>query len=325
MRAAKFADMREQLLNTIRLQHATYKLSLLKTGRDSDPERVRLLSEAIEGLRRTRRCGPPRLVMRGHRLELQIPFLPPMREMVDENLGPREYTKRAGADRGLRENVAVSVEDGVDELISCSELMRKRELLKHQTRALSSQVRRKHNNWDRKRQGVTAPASVLKRERHLSSLWAKVRRLDREIARQVSSRLVWFCEDNSVRTLYMEDLKGYQAPAGNRTLSWNMSTNLWSKVLDTTKYMRQTLGHPHGGIWTVNPAWTSRRCHVCGERGIRVESADSTTEVRGGEYFYCPSCDTHIHADINAARNLSQSSAVSGRTQLVCPTLSNLQ
>ncbi len=230
--------------------------------------------------------------------------------MVDKILGPREYSGNAGADRGLRENVAVSVEGEADELISCTELMRKREILRHQTRALSSEVRRKRNNWDRKKPGVTAPGHLLKRERHLSSLWAKVRRLDREIARQVSSRLVWFCEEHDVKTLYMEDLKGYRPPAGNRALSWNMSTNLWSKVLDTARYMRQSIGHPYGGIWTVNPAWTSRRCHVCGERGIRVEDADSTTEVRGGEYFYCPTCDIHIHADINAARNLSQSSAV---------------
>ncbi len=95
----------------------------------------------------------------------------------------------------------------------------------------------------------------------------------------------------------------------------------WSNVLDTARYMRQSLGHPYGGIWTVNPAWTSRWCHVCGERGIRVRDADSATEVSGGEYFYCSSCDIHIHADINAARNLSQSSAVPGRTQLVYPAL----
>ncbi len=186
-------------------------------------------------------------------------------------------------------------------------------------------MRKKRNNWTRKRAGAPVPGHILKSERHLSALWAKMRRVDTEIARQVSSRLVWFCEDNSVRMLYMEDLKGYQPPAGNRTLSWNMSSNLWSKILDTTRYMRQTLGHPCGGLWTVNPAWTSRKCHVCGERGIRVDSTDSTTEVRGGEYFYCPSCNTHVHADINAARNISQSSAVSGRTQLTYPTLSNSQ
>jgi len=325
VRAAKFSDMHGQLVNTVMLQHATYNLSLLKAKRNPDPERVRVLTEEVAKLRETRRCAPPRLVLRGDRLELQLPFQPPIKQAVDEILGPREYASRAGADRGLRENIAVSAEGGVDELISCAALMRKRELLRKQTRALSSDVRRKRNNWNRKRPGVSVPGHIMKRERHLSSLWMKVRRLDTEIARQVSSQLVWFCEEHAVKTLYMEDLKAYQPPAGNRTLSWNMSTNLWSKVLETTRYMRQSLGHPYGGIWTVNPAWTSRRCNMCGEKGIRVESADSTTEARGGEYFYCPSCNTHVHADINAARNLSQSSPVPGRTQLAYPTLSITQ
>ncbi len=325
MRAAKFRDMHEQLVNKVTLQAATHRLSLLRARSSSDPELVKHLTEEVARLQETRRCGPPRLVMRNHRLERQIPFLPPTRDVVNDTLGPREHDTNAGADRGLRQSIAVSVEGGRDMLISCAVLMRKRESLRHQTRVLSSEVRRRRNDWDRKKHGLTAPGHILKKERHLSSLWAKVRRVDKEIARHVSSRLVWFCEEHSVKTLYMEDLKGYQPPAGNRTLLWNMSTNLWSKVLDTTRYMRQVLGHAYGGIWTVNPAWTSRRCHICGERGIRVERADSTTEVRGGEYFYCSSCDIHILADINAARNLSQSSAVPRRTQLACPTLSTIQ
>ncbi|NWF95973.1 MAG: transposase, partial [Candidatus Thorarchaeota archaeon] len=36
---------------------------------------------------------------------------------------------------------------------------------------------------------------------------------------------------------------------------------------------------------------------------MRTSDLQSTHEVRGGEYFYCPSYHTHAHADINAARN----------------------
>ncbi|MGQ4912566.1 MAG: zinc ribbon domain-containing protein, partial [Candidatus Thorarchaeota archaeon] len=61
----------------------------------------------------------------------------------------------------------------------------------------------------------------------------------------------------------------------------------------------------------------SQTCHVCGERGIRVESEGSTEEKRGGEYFYCESCGVHLHADVNAARNImyvQRPTAVGGRT-----------
>ncbi len=125
--------------------------------------------------------------------------------------------------------------------------------------------------------------------------------------------------DRHLKTLYLENLKNYQPPRGYGTHSWRLSNNLWSKVLDTIRYMRQTLGHRYGGIWTVSPAWTSQTCHVCGGRGVRVEHESSTRERRGGEYFYCGRCDEHFHADVNAARNIihvqdHQSSAAPGRT-----------
>jgi putative transposase len=78
----------------------------------------------------------------------------------------------------------------------------------------------------------------------------------------------------------------------------------------------------------VNPKYTSQTCHQCGERGIRVEDETSIIEKKGGEYFYCLSCDEHFHADINAARNIihvqdKKSSVVPGRTRY--STMSNTQ
>ncbi len=121
------------------------------------------------------------------------------------------------------------------------------------------------------------------------------------------------------RVIFGENLKNYQPPRGYGTHSWRLSSNLWSKVLDTIRYTRQTLGHRYGGIWTMSPARISQTCHQCGERGVRVEHDSSTRERRGGEYFYCGRCEEHFHADVNAARNIihvqdCQSSAVAGRT-----------
>jgi transposase len=122
-----------------------------------------------------------------------------------------------------------------------------------------------------------------------------------------------------VKTIYFEDLRSFQGKGGMRRHSWNLSTNLWGMMIEGVRYRRKSMGHRKGGIWMVNPAWTSQTCHVCRERGVRVEDETSVTERKGGEYFHCSECDEHYHADVNAARNImhikqSKPSAVSGRT-----------
>jgi hypothetical protein len=107
-----------------------------------------------------------------------------------------------------------------------------------------------------------------------------------------------------VKTIHFENLRSFQAKGGMRTHSWNLSTNLWGKMIEGVRYRREMLGHRAGGIRMVNPAWTSHICHMCGERGVRVENKTSTTERKGGEYFHCSKCNEHYHADVNAARNI---------------------
>ncbi len=324
-RARKFEDMHQQLMNTIELQHATYQYSRLRARKEKDTDKIDELKEKIPKLRKTRKCGPPRLLLRDNRVTLQIPFLPPTKEMVDEELGSRTYKRRAGADRGVRVPIVLSVRDGnggfVDEMVSFDKLISKRDYLRNQTRGLTSSVRRMRNNWERKHTDRSYPGHLLKKDRHLSAIWRKVGRLDREIARQVASQTVWFCEEYEVKTLNFENLKAYTPPAGWGTLSWRLSSNLWSKIFDTVIYMRQSLGHKRGGVWTVSPAWTSQKCHACGEKGVRVGTEGSTEEKKGGEYFHCESCGCSLHADVNAARNIIdvksfKPSAVTGQTTL---------
>jgi transposase len=151
------------------------------------------------------------------------------------------------------------------------------------------------------------------------AVWTNVRRIDRKISHQLAAETVWFCEHRSVKTVYFEDLRYFQPEGGFKTHSWKLSTNLWGKIIEGVRYRRLALGHRYGGVWTVNPAMTSQRCSTCGERGVRVRDSDSTEEEHGGEFFYCPSCDLRLHADVNAARNIlmvqqPKPSAVSGRT-----------
>ncbi len=83
-----------------------------------------------------------------------------------------------------------------------------------------------------------------------------------------------------------------------------LPSNLWGQIIEGVTYRRMLLGHRQGRIWIINPAWTSQKCHQCGKMGIRVRKGNTTEEVKGGEYFYCESCNLSIHADVNAARNI---------------------
>ncbi|MHA2377763.1 MAG: zinc ribbon domain-containing protein [Candidatus Thorarchaeota archaeon] len=316
-----FDDMHLQLMNTIEIQHLTHRLSRLKQKKGVDADEIISLQERIIDLRTLRRSAPPRLLVRGNRVTLQIPFLAPDGPLIEGVLGEREYDTKAGVDRGIRVPVVLSVMKGKvyrELLLKVEHLVKKRELLRKQAYGLQSMTDRKKNNWERKRSRLSYPGHVLKKDRHVSALWRKVRRLDREIARVVASRTVWFCEEHRVKTLFFEDLRSFQAHAGSKDLSYNLSSNLWGKIIDTVRYMRESLGHSKYSVWTVNPRYTSQTCHQCGERGVRVEDETSTTERKGGQYFYCEKCDEYFHADVNAARNIIHvhpgPSAVAGRT-----------
>ncbi|MHA1615561.1 MAG: zinc ribbon domain-containing protein [Candidatus Thorarchaeota archaeon] len=330
-RAAKFEDMHAQLMNTIQFQHTAHNLARLKQRKGIDPEEIIRLQEKVKALKRSRRSAPPRLLIRGHRITLQIPFLSPNGSVSSEVFGDREYSTKAGADRGLRAPIALSVEKEKsfeDLLITVGYLVEKRERIRTHASQLTSEVTLKKNNWEKKRSGQSYPTQVHRQDRQIAASWRKIRRLDREIARQVASRTVWFCEEHRVKKLFFEDLRSFQAHAGSRDLSYNLSSNLWGKIIDTVRYMRESLGHSKYSVWTVNPRYTSQTCHVCGERGVRVLDETSTTERNGGEYFYCSKCEEHFHADINAARNIihvQDSSVVPGRTKDLGPSLSTLQ
>jgi transposase len=321
-RADRFEEMSQQLKNTIRLQECMRELSSLKSRKLPEKERISKITDDIRRLKESRRCAPPVLKVRGHRVTLLIPFKPPDEETLRRALPAIPRCRRAGVDRGLRYPIVLSVKNGgasYDETkIGRAELFEKRARLRQRTRVLVSQVTRRRNNWEKKRAMVQLPSFILKKERELEAVWAKVRRIDQEISHQLAAETVWFCEHRGVKTVYFEDLRFFRPQGGFGTHSWNLSTNLWGMVIEGVRYRREALAHRYGGVWTVNPAMTSQRCSTCGERGIRVRESDSTEEERGGEYFYCPSCESRLHADVNAARNImmvqQEPSAVAGRT-----------
>ncbi|MGY5854215.1 MAG: transposase [Candidatus Thorarchaeota archaeon] len=324
-RAARFEDMSQQLMNSIKLQRFTRELAKERAHPEKNETRIKDLKAIIQNLKKSRRSAPPIIKIEGKKVTLLIPFMTPHEELLKTTLKESLIRDRkAGVDRGLRHSMVVSVKNGDDTyeetMIGRQELFKKRERLRQQTRVLMSQVALKRINWEKKHPRQQPPSFILKKERELESVWQKVRRLDKEISHQVATETVWFCEHHGVKTIYFEDLRSFQGKGGMRRHSWNLSTNLWGMMIEGVRYRREALGHRGGGIWLVNPAWTSQTCHVCGERGVRVEDEISTTERKGGEYFHCSICDEHFHADVNAARNIMhvqqpmKPTAVGGRT-----------
>ncbi len=323
-RAARFEDMSQQLENTVKLQQFTRELAKERAQPIKNEVRIQYLKTIIQVLKKSRRSAPPIIKIVGKKVTLTIPFMTPDEDLLRTVLPASTIRKRrAGVDRGLRHSMVVSVKNGDDTfeeiMIGRQELFVKREKLRQVTRILMSQIARRRNNWEKKHAKQQPPANLLKKEQELESIWQKVRRLDKEISHQVAAETVWFCEQHGVKTIYFEDLRSFQGKGGMRRHSWNLSTNLWGMMIEGVRYRREALGHKNGGIWLVNPAWTSQTCHVCGERGVRVENETSTSERKGGEYFHCSKCDEHFHADVNTARNIMyvqqpKPSAVSGRT-----------
>ena len=322
-RAARFEDMDTQLKNMIPLQQFTRELARERAQPVKNETRINDLKRIIHDLKKSRRSAPPIIKIEGNKVTLLIPFMAPDEDLLKTSLSTTTIRKRrVGVDRGLRHSMVVSVKNGDDTyeetMIGRQELFEKRERLRQQTRVLMSDVALKKNNWEKKQSGLPPPSHLLKKESELEAVWRKVRRIDKEISHQVASETVWFCEQHGVKTIYFEDLRSFQGKGGMRRHSWNLSTNLWGMMIEGVRYRREALGHRNGGIWLVNPAWTSQTCHVCGERGVRVEHETSTSERRGGEYFHCSKCDEHFHADVNAARNImhitTKPTVVGGRT-----------
>ena len=308
-RAARFGDMSRQLANTVKFQRFARELARERAQPEKNEARISHLKKVVFDLKKSRRTAPPSIKVVEKQVSLHIPFMAPNEELLNTTLkGLERKRRKAGVDRGLRHSMVISVRNGdgryEEIMIGRQELYEKRERLRQRTRVLMSQIALKRNNWEKKHAMQQPPAIILKKERELESVWNKIRRIDTEISHQVAAETVWFCEHHGVKTLYFEDLRSFQGRGGMGRHSWNLSTNLWGTMIEGVKYRREALGHRNGGVRLVNPAWTSQTCHICGARGVRVENETSTVERKGGEYFHCSNCNEHIHADVNAARNI---------------------
>jgi IS605 OrfB family transposase len=95
------------------------------------------------------------------------------------------------------------------------------------------------------------------------------------------------------QALALEQLAGIRSRVkGSKRFNRMMSGWAFAQLRRFIEYKAALAGVQ---VLAVDPRSSSRTCSRCGERGIR-DGAD----------FSCKACGFHLHADLNAARNLCQ-------------------
>ncbi len=189
-----------------------------------------------------------------------------------KNLRPYSQKRAVGVDVGCKALAATS--DGV--MYSRENLWRRRELLKQCQSKLS---KAKNEGRD--------PEYINKLRQRIGNLHAKIERIQRDFSHKVSTTI----SENQV--VVVEDLDvmnmiGTSKDLNRMILEAGMSGFL-SMLADKVKARG-------GKLIKVDPAYTSRRCSVCGHTCKRNRQSQ--------ENFLCVKCGHAENADVNAAKNI---------------------
>lgn len=141
---------------------------------------------------------------------------------------------------------------------------------------------------------VKGTRSTRRRCRELQKrLSGKESRYQRQINHEISKAIVTRAQEISAK-IALEDLTGIREDV-NRKAGKNQRrrVNGWAfyQLKEFLAYKALQAGIP---LVLVDPAYTSQKCHVCGEHG-----------TRNGKSFKCPSCNWSGDADFNGAKNIA--------------------
>jgi putative transposase len=124
-------------------------------------------------------------------------------------------------------------------------------------------------------------------------LSGKESRYQRQINHEISKAIVTRAKEIPAK-IALEDLEGIREDI-NQKVGQNQRrrVNGWAfyQLREFLSYKALQAGIP---LILVDPAYTSKTCHVCGQRGIR-----------NGKHFKCHSCDWSGDADFNGASNIA--------------------
>jgi len=124
-------------------------------------------------------------------------------------------------------------------------------------------------------------------------LSGKESRYQRQINHEISKAIVARAKEIPAK-IALEDLSGIRDDINQKAgKTQRRRVNGWAfyQLREFLTYKAQQAGIP---LVLVDPAYTSKTCHICGQLGIR-----------NGKHFKCPSCNWSGDADFNGAKNIA--------------------
>jgi putative transposase len=136
-----------------------------------------------------------------------------------------------------------------------------------------------------------------KKPKAIKGLNDKEQRWMTDLNHKVSRQLINLAVQEKVGTLIMEDLKNIRQTARSlNRADRNLHSWAFYQLQQFIEYKAKLAGIK---VEYISPKYTSQRCSKCGE----IKKAN-----RRGNLYSCE-CGNHIHADLNAARNIGQQPA----------------
>jgi len=126
--------------------------------------------------------------------------------------------------------------------------------------------------------------------KRIRRLWTKIRRINNFIAHDTSAKIVKI----AIREQKAIALEKLEVPNNGHNRKWSRRLSNWvrGKITKYIQYKAKLNGIP---VIFVNPAHTSRKCHLCGGDGERFSSI-----------FKCKVCGRIYNADFNASKNIAK-------------------
>jgi putative transposase len=117
--------------------------------------------------------------------------------------------------------------------------------------------------------------------------------ITKDLNHKISRKVVDYAKQNKCG-IKLEDLTGIRKPT-RQVKSFKYALHSWAyyQLQQFVEYKAQLAGVP---VVKIEPAYTSQRCHRCGQLGTRTD-----------KLFKCPHCGYTAHADVNASWNVAYS------------------